>query len=296
MSFAISYAWAATQMPWLPALLISLSAYLVVGIALVLSAPPFALIVVMLVVAVVLAPRVFPRLTQPIGPAASSSIELCARMVAGGVLTSLGHPSVAGAWAKVQRAVCRVSRHGYRPGRLFAPCKRQYLHHPSASQYGFRLLCIHRLLPDYYACSACDWYCRRIYSGAVFFTGSALLHALVHAANPTTRPGLIAGAGRRRIPGSSPCRTGCGPAPLRTIPMRRATSTGARVDRFQNPFTPSFARANVFVAEDPGWQKRLSRVGNATRRLWDITQRDRTTESQAHPIARRRLCLIRRKR
>lgn len=87
MSFALSYAWAATRMSWLVALLVGLSAYLVVGMALVLSAPPFALIVAMLVVAVVVAPQVFPRLTQPIGPAASSSIELCARMLAGAVLT-----------------------------------------------------------------------------------------------------------------------------------------------------------------------------------------------------------------
>ena len=87
MSFALSYAWAATRMSWLVALLIGLSSYLVVGMALVLSAPPFALIVAMVVVAVVVSPQVFPRLTQPTGPAASSSIELCARMLAGGVLT-----------------------------------------------------------------------------------------------------------------------------------------------------------------------------------------------------------------
>ena len=87
MSFAISYAWAATCMSWLLALLISLSAYLIVGMALVLSAPPFALVVAMIVVAVVLAPFVYPRLTLPIGPAASSPTELWARMVAGGVLT-----------------------------------------------------------------------------------------------------------------------------------------------------------------------------------------------------------------
>jgi hypothetical protein len=87
MSFALSYAWAATQMSWLLALLIGLSCYFVIGMVLVLSAPPFALIVVMVVVAVVLAPLAFPRLTQPIGPAAASSVELCARMVAGGVLT-----------------------------------------------------------------------------------------------------------------------------------------------------------------------------------------------------------------
>jgi hypothetical protein len=61
LSFAISYAWAATHMSWLLALLISLSAYLVIGMTLVLSAPPFALVVAMVVVAVVLAPLVFPR-------------------------------------------------------------------------------------------------------------------------------------------------------------------------------------------------------------------------------------------
>ena len=75
------------HMSWLLALFISLSAYLVVGTALVVSAPPFALVVAMIVVAVALAPLGFPRLSQPIGPVASSSIELCARMLAGGVLT-----------------------------------------------------------------------------------------------------------------------------------------------------------------------------------------------------------------
>lgn len=87
LSFSISYAWAATHMSWPPALLISLSAYLVVGMALILFAPPLALIVVMVVVAVVLVPLGFPRLTQPIGPATTSSIELFARMLAAGVMT-----------------------------------------------------------------------------------------------------------------------------------------------------------------------------------------------------------------
>jgi hypothetical protein len=87
LSFAISYAWAATRMSWHLALFISLSAYLVVGTALVVSAPPFALVVAMIVVAVAFAPLGFPRLTQPIGAASLSSIELAARMLAGGVLT-----------------------------------------------------------------------------------------------------------------------------------------------------------------------------------------------------------------
>ena len=87
LSFAIGYAWTATRMSWLPALLIGLSVYLIVGVALVLSAPPFAFIVVMVVVTVFLAPLVFPRLTRPIGPTASSSFELWTRMIAGGVLT-----------------------------------------------------------------------------------------------------------------------------------------------------------------------------------------------------------------
>ncbi len=87
LSFAISYAWAAMHMSWLLALSIGLSTYLAVGMILVFSAPPFALIGAMVVVTVVLAPHVFPRLTQPIGRATSSSIELLARMVAGGVLT-----------------------------------------------------------------------------------------------------------------------------------------------------------------------------------------------------------------
>ncbi len=87
MSFALSYAWAATQISWFLALFIGLSAYLVVGTVLVLSAPPFAMIAVMVVVAVLCAPLGFPRLTLPIGRATSSAVEICARMVAGGLLT-----------------------------------------------------------------------------------------------------------------------------------------------------------------------------------------------------------------
>ncbi|MEO8163756.1 MAG: hypothetical protein ABI619_00035 [Betaproteobacteria bacterium] len=87
LSFALSYAWAATQMSWLLALLISLMVYLLVGVALVFAAPPFALVAVLVVIAVVLAPLLFPRLQQPIGRVAASSAELLARMVAGGVLT-----------------------------------------------------------------------------------------------------------------------------------------------------------------------------------------------------------------
>jgi hypothetical protein len=87
LSFALSYAWAATRMPWLLSLLSGLSAYLVIGMAMVISAPPFALIAVMVVAAVLLAPFLFPRMTESIRPATSSVIELCARMIAGGVLT-----------------------------------------------------------------------------------------------------------------------------------------------------------------------------------------------------------------
>ena len=87
LSFAFSYAWVAMSMSWVMALLIGLSVYLVVGLALVLSALPLVPVVAMVVVAVALAPLGFPRLTQPIGPAASSRIELIARMLAGGVLT-----------------------------------------------------------------------------------------------------------------------------------------------------------------------------------------------------------------
>jgi hypothetical protein len=87
MSFALGYAWAATRMSWLFALFASLCAYLAVGMAVIVAAPPLALVVAMVAAAVVLAPLLFPRLTQPIGRAASSSVELFARMLAGGAMT-----------------------------------------------------------------------------------------------------------------------------------------------------------------------------------------------------------------
>lgn len=58
MSFALSYAWVATQTSWLLASFIGLSAYLVVGMVLVLSAPPFALIAVMGIVLAAFSHRV----------------------------------------------------------------------------------------------------------------------------------------------------------------------------------------------------------------------------------------------
>jgi hypothetical protein len=87
MTFALSYAWAALTMPWLVALLISVCAYLAIGMALVWATPSFSWVVALVVVAVVLVPRLFPRITQPIGATRFSSIELCARMIAGGVMT-----------------------------------------------------------------------------------------------------------------------------------------------------------------------------------------------------------------
>ena len=87
MTFAISYAWAALALPWLAALVLSLCAYLAIGMALVWSAPQFGWIVIAVVVAVVLAPQAFPRITQPIGATRFSPVELFARMLAGGLVT-----------------------------------------------------------------------------------------------------------------------------------------------------------------------------------------------------------------
>jgi hypothetical protein len=87
MTFAISYAWAALTVPWLAALFVSLCAYLAIGMAVIWAAPSFAGIVVLVVVAVTLAPHAFPRITQPIGATRFSPVELCARMVAGGLVT-----------------------------------------------------------------------------------------------------------------------------------------------------------------------------------------------------------------
>lgn len=87
MAFAITYAWAALRLRWGVALSVSLLAYLAAGLALVSAALPFATVVVMIVIAVVLVPRSFPRLNQPIGASKFSGLEIVARMIAGGVLT-----------------------------------------------------------------------------------------------------------------------------------------------------------------------------------------------------------------
>jgi len=87
MAFAVCYAWAALGLPWGLALFVSLLGYFAAGFALISAALPFAAIIVMIVIAVVLVPRTFPRLNQPIGASKFSRLELVARMVAGGVLT-----------------------------------------------------------------------------------------------------------------------------------------------------------------------------------------------------------------
>jgi hypothetical protein len=87
LSFAISYAWAATRASWFPALLAGLSAYLGVGMALTLWAPPFALVVCMMGAAVVLTPFAFPGIVPSAGRAVASRAEIWVRMAAGGVLT-----------------------------------------------------------------------------------------------------------------------------------------------------------------------------------------------------------------
>ncbi len=87
LSFALAYAWAALRAPWYSALAIGLAAYLVIGLGLIAIAPPFAVVVVMIVVAVVLGPRLFPRSARADAPARSSGFEIYARMLAGGLLT-----------------------------------------------------------------------------------------------------------------------------------------------------------------------------------------------------------------
>ncbi|MEO8157005.1 MAG: hypothetical protein ABI648_04360 [Betaproteobacteria bacterium] len=87
MTFALSYAWAATRLPWYWSLLAGLSAYLIVGLALVWSAPPFALVAALVAGAVVLVPLIFPPLAQSVGALRPARIEIYARMLAGGALT-----------------------------------------------------------------------------------------------------------------------------------------------------------------------------------------------------------------
>ena len=75
-------------------MLAGLSAYLVVGLTMIISAPPFVVVAAMVVAGILLVPFLFPRLTQPIGRAASSAAELFARMAAGCLM-------------KIGRASCR---------------------------------------------------------------------------------------------------------------------------------------------------------------------------------------------
>ncbi len=87
VAFALGYAWACTKMPWLAALLAALAGWLVAGILLVETAPAFAWIVAMIVVAVVFVPFLFPRTGQPSARATTSNGELLVRMASGGLMT-----------------------------------------------------------------------------------------------------------------------------------------------------------------------------------------------------------------
>lgn len=87
LSFALGYAWAATRVNWLASLLAGLSAFGAVGTAMIFSAPRFLVAAVMIIAAVLLAPFLFPRMTQPIGAVRSSAVELFARMAAGCLMT-----------------------------------------------------------------------------------------------------------------------------------------------------------------------------------------------------------------
>jgi len=87
LSFALAYAWTALRAPWYLALAIGLAAYLVIGLGLVAIAPPFAVVVIIIVAAVVLGPRLFPRPVRADVVVRSSGFEIYARMLAGGLLT-----------------------------------------------------------------------------------------------------------------------------------------------------------------------------------------------------------------
>lgn len=87
LSFALGYAWAATRVNWILSLLAGLFAYLVVGLTMIISAPPFVVVAAMVAAGILLAPFLFPRVTRPIGPATSSVAELFARMAAGCLMT-----------------------------------------------------------------------------------------------------------------------------------------------------------------------------------------------------------------
>ncbi len=87
LAFAIAYAWSAMYLTWLPALALGFVAWSVLGVALVYAAPPFAAVIVTIVIGVLLAPRLLPRPAPSSKAKASSPVEIYARMIAGGAMT-----------------------------------------------------------------------------------------------------------------------------------------------------------------------------------------------------------------
>lgn len=89
VGFALGYAWAATKMNWALALATALACWLVAGLVLVYTAPPFAWIVALIVLSIVCVPFLFPRIGEPGGVKKTSHAELASRMAAGGLMTLL---------------------------------------------------------------------------------------------------------------------------------------------------------------------------------------------------------------
>ncbi|HEX4986144.1 MAG TPA: hypothetical protein VFV71_08765 [Burkholderiales bacterium] len=87
LGFALGYAWAATRLRWWGALAAGLCAYAAVAMVVVAAAPPFAVVALLVVAGIALAPRGFPRPGPVHAQPSSPGLEIGARMAAGGVLT-----------------------------------------------------------------------------------------------------------------------------------------------------------------------------------------------------------------
>lgn len=87
LAFAIAYSWAAMHMSWLSALAAGFAAWISLGVALVYVAPPFAAVIAIIVVGVLVAPRLLPRPVSATAVGAASPVEIYARMIAGGAMT-----------------------------------------------------------------------------------------------------------------------------------------------------------------------------------------------------------------
>ena len=89
VGFALGYAWTAMRYAWYVALFVAMVGWLAIGLLMVHAAPPFAWVVLIILIAIGCVPFLLPRAGDPGRGQRTTNAELVTRMVAGGTMTLL---------------------------------------------------------------------------------------------------------------------------------------------------------------------------------------------------------------